>query len=283
MILLLLSLSLLPTTHAKQNHQQNKRETHLIPHHTNQPNNQPTNPPTTTTNDIPTWTKRDIFIFITTSCQTASSSCLLFDRFWCACSVYATSNLKNSFPGHPQSLATIRTVPPSWIIEPTDVNVERNRNVMLHCQAQGVPSPVVVWKRTTGMTECFCRERLNNINPPQLSPWQVENRAITRSFANSRTPRSFQMARCTCRTSRRIARASISARRRTALEWASAKSFSLKWIVSEMKSSFLSWHANYPVSIPATNQSTFLNAFHSRLPSWKHGILHSSTIFLEMH
>lgn len=41
-------------------------------------------------------------------------------------------------------------VPPRWIVEPADVNVERNRQIMLHCQAQGVPTPVIVWKKTTG-------------------------------------------------------------------------------------------------------------------------------------
>ncbi|KAL9905344.1 Down syndrome cell adhesion molecule 2 isoform 5-T8 [Glossina fuscipes fuscipes] len=41
-------------------------------------------------------------------------------------------------------------VPPRWIVEPTDANVERNRHIMLHCQAQGVPTPSIVWKKATG-------------------------------------------------------------------------------------------------------------------------------------
>ncbi|XP_025156473.1 Down syndrome cell adhesion molecule-like protein Dscam2 isoform X5 [Harpegnathos saltator] len=41
-------------------------------------------------------------------------------------------------------------VPPRWIVEPTDVSVERNRHVALHCQAQGVPTPTIVWKKATG-------------------------------------------------------------------------------------------------------------------------------------
>ena len=44
------------------------------------------------------------------------------------------------------------TVPPRWIVEPTDVSVERNRHVALHCQAQGVPTPTIVWKKATGET-----------------------------------------------------------------------------------------------------------------------------------
>ncbi|XP_072747751.1 dscam family member AbsCAM isoform X5 [Anoplolepis gracilipes] len=41
-------------------------------------------------------------------------------------------------------------VPPRWIVEPIDVSVERNRHVALHCQAQGVPTPTIVWKKATG-------------------------------------------------------------------------------------------------------------------------------------
>ncbi|XP_043473238.1 Down syndrome cell adhesion molecule-like protein Dscam2 isoform X4 [Leptopilina heterotoma] len=41
-------------------------------------------------------------------------------------------------------------VPPQWIVEPIDVSVERNRHVSLHCQAQGVPTPTIIWKKATG-------------------------------------------------------------------------------------------------------------------------------------
>lgn len=44
----------------------------------------------------------------------------------------------------------VHVVPPRWIVEPSDVNVERNRQITLHCQAQGVPTPTIVWKKTTG-------------------------------------------------------------------------------------------------------------------------------------
>lgn len=43
-----------------------------------------------------------------------------------------------------------QTVPPRWIVEPTDVSVERNRHITLHCQAQGVPVPTIQWKKATG-------------------------------------------------------------------------------------------------------------------------------------
>lgn len=41
-------------------------------------------------------------------------------------------------------------VPPRWKTEPSDVSVERNRHVTLHCQAEGVPTPTVQWKKATG-------------------------------------------------------------------------------------------------------------------------------------
>lgn len=44
-------------------------------------------------------------------------------------------------------------MPPRWIVEPTDVSVERNRHTTLHCQAQGVPMPTIVWKKATGETQ----------------------------------------------------------------------------------------------------------------------------------
>ncbi|KAG5678293.1 hypothetical protein PVAND_007980 [Polypedilum vanderplanki] len=41
-------------------------------------------------------------------------------------------------------------VPPKWKIEPMDISVERNKHVMLHCQADGVPPPTIVWKKALG-------------------------------------------------------------------------------------------------------------------------------------
>lgn len=31
-----------------------------------------------------------------------------------------------------------------------DISVERNKQIMLHCQAEGVPTPAVVWKKSIG-------------------------------------------------------------------------------------------------------------------------------------
>lgn len=50
----------------------------------------------------------------------------------------------------PQIAINATTVPPRWKTEPSDVSVERNRHVTLHCQAEGVPTPTVQWKKATG-------------------------------------------------------------------------------------------------------------------------------------
>jgi hypothetical protein len=53
--------------------------------------------------------------------------------------------------GYDTVLFCLCAVPPSWVVEPADTSVERNKHIMLHCQAQGVPQPTVVWKKATGM------------------------------------------------------------------------------------------------------------------------------------
>ncbi|KAG8230029.1 hypothetical protein J437_LFUL009995 [Ladona fulva] len=40
-------------------------------------------------------------------------------------------------------------VPPRWLVEPEDTSVARNKNVVLQCQADGVPKPTIVWKKAT--------------------------------------------------------------------------------------------------------------------------------------
>lgn len=62
------------------------------------------------------------------------------------CATFVTQNFSFTKKNKNQT----NTVPPRWIVEPTDVNVERNRHITLHCQAQGVPMPVIVWKKAAG-------------------------------------------------------------------------------------------------------------------------------------
>jgi len=41
-------------------------------------------------------------------------------------------------------------VPPKWTVEPEDTNVVMGYPCMLHCQAEGYPTPTVVWKKSFG-------------------------------------------------------------------------------------------------------------------------------------
>ncbi|KAG8228358.1 hypothetical protein J437_LFUL006809, partial [Ladona fulva] len=40
-------------------------------------------------------------------------------------------------------------VPPSWVVEPQNKNAELGQPVMLDCQVDGFPKPVVSWKRAS--------------------------------------------------------------------------------------------------------------------------------------
>lgn len=43
-------------------------------------------------------------------------------------------------------------VPPKWIMEPKDTNVQANQDILLNCQADGYPVPTVTWKKAIGNT-----------------------------------------------------------------------------------------------------------------------------------
>lgn len=43
-------------------------------------------------------------------------------------------------------------VPPKWITEPKDSNVQAGQDVMLNCQAEGFPLPTTTWKKAVGNT-----------------------------------------------------------------------------------------------------------------------------------
>lgn len=38
-------------------------------------------------------------------------------------------------------------VPPKWILQPKDSNVQAGDDIALHCQADGYPTPVVTWRK----------------------------------------------------------------------------------------------------------------------------------------
>ncbi|UYV61546.1 hypothetical protein LAZ67_1005246, partial [Cordylochernes scorpioides] len=46
-------------------------------------------------------------------------------------------------------------VPPSWKIEPRDVDVVRGRSIAIDCQAEGFPAPRLVWRKALGKLRPF--------------------------------------------------------------------------------------------------------------------------------
>lgn len=41
-------------------------------------------------------------------------------------------------------------VPPRWIYEPQDSSVISGKNVIIDCQADGLPKPSITWKKAIG-------------------------------------------------------------------------------------------------------------------------------------
>lgn len=60
-------------------------------------------------------------------------------------------------------------VPPRWIVEPSDASVSRNRNIILNCQAGGVPMPTIIWKRALGSKAGEFDEIRDQINSKLLA------------------------------------------------------------------------------------------------------------------
>lgn len=38
-------------------------------------------------------------------------------------------------------------VPPKWILQPKDSNVQAGEDILLHCQADGYPKPIITWSK----------------------------------------------------------------------------------------------------------------------------------------
>jgi hypothetical protein len=47
------------------------------------------------------------------------------------------------------------TVPPRWILEPTDKAFAQGSNAKVECKADGFPKPQVTWKKAAGKIYIF--------------------------------------------------------------------------------------------------------------------------------
>ena len=43
-------------------------------------------------------------------------------------------------------------VPPKWVVEPKDMSIQSNQDILLNCQADGYPVPTITWKKAIGNT-----------------------------------------------------------------------------------------------------------------------------------
>ncbi|XP_025200616.1 Down syndrome cell adhesion molecule-like protein Dscam2 isoform X5 [Melanaphis sacchari] len=79
--------------------------------------------------------------------------------------------IANNKHGHSAKMTTSVDVivPPKWTIEPTDVDIERNRQLIIDCQADGVPKPTVIWKKATGSKSGDYEELKEKIHTKVLS------------------------------------------------------------------------------------------------------------------
>lgn len=50
-------------------------------------------------------------------------------------------------------------VPPSWIVEPQNLDAKLGQNVVLDCQVEGFPKPLIAWKKALGMS-IFIRSKI---------------------------------------------------------------------------------------------------------------------------
>ncbi|XP_076341457.1 cell adhesion molecule Dscam2-like [Tachypleus tridentatus] len=55
-------------------------------------------------------------------------------------------------------------VPPSWKTKPHSEDSVVNKKVILHCQADGSPPPVIRWKKSTGVPDADFRVVISNAN-----------------------------------------------------------------------------------------------------------------------
>ncbi|XP_049817554.1 Down syndrome cell adhesion molecule-like protein Dscam2 [Aethina tumida] len=78
------------------------------------------------------------------------SSSLIIDQVTSAHSGNYTCIASNVAGAEKYVVPLTVNVPPRWTVEPSDSNVAAGQEAILHCQAEGYPKPVIIWKKAVG-------------------------------------------------------------------------------------------------------------------------------------
>lgn len=60
--------------------------------------------------------------------------------------------MKNAMTNRPFLIFSMHqyTVPPRWILEPTDKAFAQGSNAKVECKSDGFPKPQIIWKKAVG-------------------------------------------------------------------------------------------------------------------------------------
>ncbi|XP_067140010.1 cell adhesion molecule Dscam2-like isoform X1 [Centruroides vittatus] len=61
-----------------------------------------------------------------------------------------TCVVSNRFGSDSHTTKLLVLVPPSWLRQPYDISIMAEKSVVLHCEANGYPTPTIKWRRTKG-------------------------------------------------------------------------------------------------------------------------------------
>lgn len=114
-------------------------------------------------------------------------------------------------------MSLINTVPPRWILEPTDKAFAQGSDAKIECKSDGFPKPQVTWKKAVGEFIIYIyiysmiHIKLNHARGSQeTNPANIRTSSTTTTFA-------LRMEPSTLITSKRITKATTCVRLSTEL------------------------------------------------------------------